>query len=95
MINLDKYEVKSYVFFKVIDIWSPKSTNRPLFDLELKVKYALKPIVKKLLSIKIVIFNICTLGSTMGHRKLPQTNLSKDLLQISKLFFVHLWHLQF
>jgi hypothetical protein len=29
----------------------------------------------------------------INHRKLPQTNLRKNLLEIMKLHFVHLWHL--
>jgi hypothetical protein len=31
----------------------------------------------------------------MGHRKMPQTNLRKNLLEIIKLLFVHLWHMRF
>jgi hypothetical protein len=31
----------------------------------------------------------------IGHKKLPRTNLRKYLLEIIKLFIVHLWHLLF
>jgi hypothetical protein len=31
----------------------------------------------------------------MGHREMPQTNLRKNLLEIIKLLFVHLWHIRF
>jgi hypothetical protein len=34
-------------------------------------------------------------GQNIGHKKLPQTNLRKDLLEIMKLLLVHLWLLQF
>jgi hypothetical protein len=31
----------------------------------------------------------------IGHRKMPQTNLKKNLLEIIKLLFVHFWHIRF
>jgi hypothetical protein len=49
------------------------------------VFFALKPIVKKLLIIEIVIFHTFALSmhnrQNIGHRMLPQTNLRKDLLR--------------
>jgi hypothetical protein len=57
--------------------------------------FALKPIVKKLFSIKMSIDSWNRNRKNIGHRKLPQTNLRKDLLGIMKQVFVHLWHLRF
>jgi hypothetical protein len=59
--------------------------------------FAKTPIVK-LLSIEIATFHICTLDNIIrkiGHRKLPWTNLRKDIFEIMKLPFVQFWHLWF
>jgi hypothetical protein len=53
--------------------------------------FALKPIVKKLLSIKMSIDSRNRNRKNIGHRKLPQTKLRKDLLEIMKQVFVHLY----
>jgi hypothetical protein len=57
---------------------------------------ALKPILKKLLSIEIVFFHTFALleadRKNIAHRKLPQKNLKKNLLEIIKLL---LWYLKF
>jgi hypothetical protein len=61
--------------------------------------FALKPIVKKLFSIEIVIYHTSGIPKhnckNIGHRKLPQTNMRKDPFEIMKLLFVYLWHLRF
>jgi hypothetical protein len=59
--------------------------------------FALKPIVI-LLSIELWFFipshSRKHNHKSIGYRKLPRTNLRKDLLGIMKQVFVHLWHLR-
>jgi hypothetical protein len=47
---------------------------------------------------ELVIFHTFALSEALSQnivdRKLPRTNLKKGLLEIIKLFFVHLWHLR-
>jgi hypothetical protein len=60
--------------------------------------FALKLIVNKLMSIEIVIFIFALSvpqSEISDHRKLPRTNMRKDLLEIMKLLFVQFWHLRF
>jgi hypothetical protein len=61
--------------------------------------FALKPKEKKLFSIEIVLFNTFTISEAyrkkISHRKLPRTNLRKELIEIMKLLFVHIWNLPF
>jgi hypothetical protein len=76
----------------------PDSLGMTFYTLAILI-FALNPIVEKLFSIEIVILHTFTLSkynqNNINHRKLPRTNLRKDLLGIMKQVFVHLWHLRF